>query len=599
MIIYLFLYFYKSSTNPIPSKSSTNGGTTTTTTKPSKPPSSGKNDSNGNNSGGGRGGGGGNKPNAWSKPLKTSSAKQQQQPASARHNAPTPPPGYKAQDADANGMTPSGGETVPPNSHKNRDADPAIRAAHRERALHLWLNLVGTKVILHLKDKTIVEGIFHTATPLPLAKPEHRNKYVLKQVRVLEDEAGANTEIVPGSTLVVDMDHVVQLHVKSLPKAATLGQRSNSNNFTDTEISGAANAAAAAAEKRAKELEEAGAEWTSAPHPSPPASSSPTPPVMNSRAEALGAGSASKNNNIATFGNAAAATSTGLSGSIGGWDQFKANETLFNVKGSYDEKIYTTELKKEELSRSAILNAERLAKEIEGTASTNWHVAEERNQKVQGDYDEEDLYSGVLPAAKPESKSTTTKTKMTTTPAVVTPPVAPAPSSGTGGSGTLSYAKVAKALTEEKDTTEQVAVIEEKAKPAEKGKTEENKVEVDEEKTQHAVIKEPSTVEKPAVVTGKGEMPTADAEVKEIAAEEAKSKSKLNANAKEFTLNINAKSFTPKSGGSDQPPPADAMPPHPVHLQQPPPGGVVPYMGQPRQGKMIVARNRWVGTRYS
>ena len=30
--------------------------------------------------------------------------------------------------------------------------------------------------------------------------------------------------------------------------------------------------------------------------------------------------------------------------------------------------------------------------------SSNFHVAEERGQKVEGDFDEEDLYSGVLVA---------------------------------------------------------------------------------------------------------------------------------------------------------------------------------------------------------
>merc|ERR1711862_853486 len=42
------------------------------------------------------------------------------------------------------------------------------------------------------------------------------------------------------------------------------------------------------------------------------------------------------------------------------------------------------------------IQAERLAQEIENQNTVNFHVAEERNQLAQGDYDEEDLYSGVL-----------------------------------------------------------------------------------------------------------------------------------------------------------------------------------------------------------
>ena len=45
-----------------------------------------------------------------------------------------------------------------------------------------------------------------------------------------------------------------------------------------------------------------------------------------------------------------------------------------------------------------IQHAEQLAKEIEGSSmlSGNIHMEEERGKVVEGDYDEEDLYSGVL-----------------------------------------------------------------------------------------------------------------------------------------------------------------------------------------------------------
>ena len=45
-----------------------------------------------------------------------------------------------------------------------------------------------------------------------------------------------------------------------------------------------------------------------------------------------------------------------------------------------------------------IQHAEQLAKEIEGSSmlSGNIHMEEEREKVVEGDYDEEDLYSGVL-----------------------------------------------------------------------------------------------------------------------------------------------------------------------------------------------------------
>jgi hypothetical protein len=86
----------------------------------------------------------------------------------------------------------------------------------------------------------------------------------------------------------------------------------------------------------------------------------------------------------------------GLDGSIGDWDQFSANEKKFNVKASFDENLYTTKLDLSSIDASQRAVAERIAKEIESTSSTNMHVAEERNQAIGNDYDEEDRYSGVL-----------------------------------------------------------------------------------------------------------------------------------------------------------------------------------------------------------
>jgi hypothetical protein len=86
----------------------------------------------------------------------------------------------------------------------------------------------------------------------------------------------------------------------------------------------------------------------------------------------------------------------GLDGSIGDWDQFSANEKKFNVKASFDENLYTTKLDLSSIDASQRAVAERIAKEIESTSSTNMHVAEERNQAIATDYDEEDRYSGVL-----------------------------------------------------------------------------------------------------------------------------------------------------------------------------------------------------------
>ncbi|KAM3530535.1 hypothetical protein MY4038_004852 [Beauveria bassiana] len=86
--------------------------------------------------------------------------------------------------------------------------------------------------------------------------------------------------------------------------------------------------------------------------------------------------------------------------SSGAWDQFAANERLFGVKTDYDENIYTTSINKSHPQyRERIAAADRKAREIERSAPTTAHVAEERvmdyNGSGGGDDNEEEKYSGV------------------------------------------------------------------------------------------------------------------------------------------------------------------------------------------------------------
>ena len=99
---------------------------------------------------------------------------------------------------------------------------------------------------------------------------------------------------------------------------------------------------------------------------------------------------------LARGGMASGGGGGGLDGSIGDWDQFSANEKKFGVKASFDKNLYTTKLDVSSIDASRRAEAERIAREIDSTSSTNMHVAEERNQAIAGDYDEEDRYSGVL-----------------------------------------------------------------------------------------------------------------------------------------------------------------------------------------------------------
>ncbi|KAD6794719.1 hypothetical protein E3N88_05615 [Mikania micrantha] len=80
-----------------------------------------------------------------------------------------------------------------------------------------------------------------------------------------------------------------------------------------------------------------------------------------------------------------------------GWDQFEANATLFGVKSTFNEELYTTKLDRGPQTRELEKEASRLAREIEGEDTQDLHLAEERGiQFHKFDLDEETKYSSVI-----------------------------------------------------------------------------------------------------------------------------------------------------------------------------------------------------------
>ena len=458
--------------------------------------------------------GSGSAKNAWSKPLQSK---------------PKPPPGLTQNSSDS-----PKGSTSPSPSPSSVSHETLI--ALRERFLQTLLLSVGQNVVASLKDGSKVEGILHTATPFNTLSKEHRNKYILK------NPSGGKE-----SAVILSMDDVVSLHVKSVRLAEGPQQ-----GFTDTEIS-RANAAGGT-----KVLQQAGAEWTAEPSSSGGAKT-------NSRAEGL-------------LGSAASGElkKEDLKGSIGTWDQFHANEKLFNVKGTYDENLYTTELDKTKLDPKHIRKAERLAREIETSTTTNIHLAEERGQAIQGDYDEEDLYSGVLKDGETRGPTVASEGQPKMNPK-------------------MNYAAAAaktappgfkQQKTSEDDENSDEATPSEKGS-ADKAKSEETKVE-EKKAAQKEKSNESGTTSKESKAEEKSKEEQKEAENKEEKKEvkpssSLKAPSKLNANAKEFTLNINAKSFTPGGLGGGPPagPPPNEQPPVPPYGYDPNTGmpiGVDPNM---------------------
>lgn len=79
------------------------------------------------------------------------------------------------------------------------------------------------------------------------------------------------------------------------------------------------------------------------------------------------------------------------------WDQFETNETLFGVKSTFDEDLYTTKLEKGPQMRELEREALRIAREIEGEETHDLHSAEERGIHLHEnfDIDEETRFSSV------------------------------------------------------------------------------------------------------------------------------------------------------------------------------------------------------------
>ncbi|KAI3789820.1 hypothetical protein L2E82_02624 [Cichorium intybus] len=80
-----------------------------------------------------------------------------------------------------------------------------------------------------------------------------------------------------------------------------------------------------------------------------------------------------------------------------GWDQFEANATLFGVKSTFNEELYTTKLDKGPKMREREREALRIAREIECEDTHDLHLAEERGIRLNNkfDLDEETKYSSV------------------------------------------------------------------------------------------------------------------------------------------------------------------------------------------------------------
>ena len=219
------------------------------------------------------------------------------------------------------------------------------RNAHRITFLHFVNCLVGSNVELEFNNSSRISGIFHTATPFDGKKYE----LVLKQVRHL---SGATTShIDPGSTVITDFDHDNYIvHVKS--SSVDLVNKKNNDLMTDGAIQ-----RNNMSHLFDRELRVA-SEWVSDP---------------------------------------STTDNTDFNDKVGkNWNQFEVNREKFNVQSTYDENLYTKKLDRSLFSKEDVERAERIAKEIESTSSTNLHLQMERGLIDETDFDEEEAFGGVV-----------------------------------------------------------------------------------------------------------------------------------------------------------------------------------------------------------
>ncbi|XP_042510204.1 polyadenylate-binding protein-interacting protein 4-like isoform X2 [Macadamia integrifolia] len=103
------------------------------------------------------------------------------------------------------------------------------------------------------------------------------------------------------------------------------------------------------------------------------------------------------------------------------WDQFETNETLFGVKSTFDEELYTTKLERGPKMRELEKEASRIAREIEGEETQDLHLAEERGFCFHEDFDIDEetrfssVFRGVDDSGYEESEDTTLDSRNTET----------------------------------------------------------------------------------------------------------------------------------------------------------------------------------------
>ncbi|CAA7035630.1 unnamed protein product [Microthlaspi erraticum] len=270
--------------------------------------------------------------------------------------------GFSHKRGESEGVSKQSIKSHPANTPSTAFSGEAVSSERpsRDRLVYLTTCKIGHLVEVHLKNGSVYSGIFHAADV------EKDFGIILKMASLIKEGTlrgpKSRYEVVkkpPSKTFIIPADEVVQVVAKDLSVSSdgmlnAVQSEKQGELLTDSSISQSSHV------EQRRELKP----WV------------PDEDVPE--------------NLVNVFDNP---------GNSRGWDQFRVNESLFGVKSTFNEELYTTKLQRGPRSKELEEQALRIAREIEGESTRDLHVAEERGLQLNAkfDVDEETKYSAVRP----------------------------------------------------------------------------------------------------------------------------------------------------------------------------------------------------------
>ncbi|KAJ0988462.1 hypothetical protein J5N97_006818 [Dioscorea zingiberensis] len=216
-----------------------------------------------------------------------------------------------------------------------------------DRLIFVTSCLIGQTVEVHVRNGSIISGIFHTSNA------ENDFGIILKMARVIKDGSSKGQKTIPDiikkpQTMIIPGREVVQVLAKDVSLSIDEFMNGHARDkrqdlMTDSAIS----------QSHHVETERELKPWT-------PDNDDPECPEL----EDIFDGTWNRN-----------------------WDQFETNEALFGVRSTFDEELYTTKLERGPQTRELEREATRIAREIQEEETKDLHLAEERGIHFHGDLD--------------------------------------------------------------------------------------------------------------------------------------------------------------------------------------------------------------------